>query len=133
MTAFRVWLCIKNIMNYKNYLKSDGWEYAKKKLSNFYNKKECFVCQSKDNIQTHHKTYKRIGNEDIYKDLVFVCNKCHLKINELKKEYNSNYWNATEMFKKRYIKNNGFRWGKFEIAQYFKNNKIPSKKYIKYI
>ena len=110
-------------MGYKNYIKSDGWNYQKDKLKKFYNGKECFICGSKKNINTHHKTYKRLGLEKL-DDLLFVCQKHHFKIHQFAKKNKLNIWNATMQYKKNWKKQNGIRWGKYEIAQYFKNNKI---------
>lgn len=106
-------------MNYHRYLNSEHWFNKKKKLSSYLGGRECFVCGSKKQLHTHHKTYKRLCDEDIKKDLVFVCKKCHFAIHDLSKEKKANIWNATDMFKKKHIKKNGFRWGKKEIKDYW--------------
>jgi len=67
---------------YANYLKSDHWKELRK---NFYlrdkNHRKCFICGNPDNLNLHHKTYKRLGNEK-YKNLVALCKKHHYQCHE---------------------------------------------------
>lgn len=39
---------------------------------------KCVLCDSKKNIQVHHKNYNNIGNEKAT-DLITLCYNCHLK------------------------------------------------------
>lgn len=67
-----------NNENYQTYLQSDHWKNFRKTqlIANNY---QCQRCGSKDNLQVHHKTYKRRGHE-LSEDVIVVCNKCHEKL-----------------------------------------------------
>ena len=60
---------------YQSYLKSKAWE-QKRVLCLSYYRYKCGVCYSKDNLEVHHRTYKRIFNEDP-SDLIVLCHDCH--------------------------------------------------------
>jgi 5-methylcytosine-specific restriction endonuclease McrA len=40
---------------------------------------KCQLCSNKDGLQVHHNNYHNLGNEDIDKDLITLCRKCHSK------------------------------------------------------
>lgn len=111
--------------SYQQFLHSDYWKRKKKLTKNFYKGKECFICGSVKNIQTHHTTYTRIGEESPT-DLVFLCGRHHERIHEYAQRNNLNIYNATYKYKKEYKKSNGLKWGKYEIAMYFQRGIIPS-------
>ena len=62
------------------YMSSTKW-YTKRQerleIDNF----ECKLCNSIIDLKVHHKTYKRIFNEDI-NDLVTLCSDCHTAIHD---------------------------------------------------
>lgn len=68
-------------VEYQKYIRSDAW--AKKKaerleIDNF----KCALCgrpasKCKNGIQCHHVSYKNLGNENVYTDIVSVCGRCH--------------------------------------------------------
>lgn len=63
----------------QEYLKSVEW-YKLKQLK----LKEtdcCVVCGSSQNLELHHITYQRLGNE-ILTDLAIVCRSCHQTIHD---------------------------------------------------
>jgi hypothetical protein len=62
-------------IKYREYLISKKWEGYKNAIHYIYNE-ECFICNSKEELQVHHKTYDRIYHEDL-DDLVLVCSDCH--------------------------------------------------------
>ena len=39
---------------------------------------KCQICNSPENLEVHHRTYERIGNEHL-DDLTALCRKCHSK------------------------------------------------------
>lgn len=98
---------------YGKYLNSPHWletKQERKKLDGY----TCSICKTRDNLQVHHKTYERIGNEDVGKDLITLCRECHEEIHRIidncKIEINSNArWyrnavrNACEQSSKEYI------------------------------
>lgn len=60
---------------YKDYLRSEKWQEKRKErlLQDGY---RCQLCGTGKNLEVHHVTYERIGNEKI-SDLVTLCNNCH--------------------------------------------------------
>lgn len=67
---------------YDRYLKFDaGWKKRRderKALDGF----KCVFCKSTENLNVHHLTYDRIGNENVRHDLVTLCQDCHKKLHE---------------------------------------------------
>lgn len=62
-------------MDYKTYLKTDEWQ--RKRLDAIENARGvCEICGSGLDIQVHHKTYERRG-EELPEDLIVLCAKCH--------------------------------------------------------
>jgi len=64
------------IDNYKDYLRSDWWRATRWKrmaIDGFC----CVICKSKKRLNVHHISYLNLGREDILKDLVTLCEKCH--------------------------------------------------------
>ena len=62
-------------MNYKAYLRTPAWRSLsdQAKARDHY---RCVLCGSPDELEVHHKTYKRVGREDL-DDLVTLCHRCH--------------------------------------------------------
>lgn len=69
------WNYYAPFLSYRAYLKSDGWrkrsEAAKEAAGH-----RCQVCNGKDALNTHHRTYANIGHEKP-EDLTVLCHKCH--------------------------------------------------------
>ena len=70
---------------YEGYLRSKAW-YQKRKAKLFnadYTCEKCGYCSYKATVEipldVHHKTYERLGNEDI-DDLMVLCRNCHDRI-----------------------------------------------------
>ena len=63
-------------MNYKDYLKTEHWMKIRiKSLNNA--KYSCQICNNKKcQLDVHHKTYERRGEEK-YNDLIVLCRDCH--------------------------------------------------------
>ena len=76
-------------MSYQNYLKSSHWKNLKKeyKKSKLYTRK-CWCCNKriKKSRNFHHRTYKRLGYENLT-DIIPVCHYCHNEIHELVNKY----------------------------------------------
>jgi hypothetical protein len=71
---------LKN-MPYQEYLQSDHWKTTSRKMmrkSNF----RCQLCSSKGQLNTHHNTYERRGEEE-ENDLVVLCKRCHEKFHNI--------------------------------------------------
>lgn len=61
------------------YLETKKWQRARSerlKIDDF----KCARCRSTKNLQVHHLTYERIGEERVDKDLITLCRKCHAEI-----------------------------------------------------
>lgn len=62
-------------MDYWEYIKSDLWKqrrYAALERADF----RCELCGETDNLNVHHLTYERLGNEDPH-DLMVICGGHH--------------------------------------------------------
>ena len=84
-------------MSYNDYLKSPHWKNKKKDLA-LKRAKKCIICCQVNNLDVHHKTYKRIGSEDINKDLIYLCRRCHKAVHQFVKDNKLSIWQATERF-----------------------------------
>ena len=63
-------------MDYLEYLRSPEWrEFCAKALE--YYGSTCMICNSRDDLQVHHRTYERLGQE-LITDVSIMCNRCHV-------------------------------------------------------
>ena len=62
---------------YKEYLLSSKWKKKRKEAMELFG--SCVLCNSNKELEVHHRTYKNFKNEDIPKDLVVLCSRCHAK------------------------------------------------------
>ena len=95
-----------NKSQYYEYIKSDLWKEKRKQYysSKLYktlrqnNKGWVCYCCGVDNkpLDLHHRTYKRLGEENIAVDLVPVCRECHNKIHIFHKSNPVSLWTATK-------------------------------------
>ena len=74
------------LMDYDAYIKSDAW----KKIVNQrlqIDKHTCQMCGTHGSpnnpLECHHFGYKTLGNEDVWTDVVIVCDCCHQLISRL--------------------------------------------------
>lgn len=65
---------------YKEYLHTKHWKLLKSKIYKKY-KYNCAYCKTNHDIDLHHKTYERVGNENIG-DLVYLCRLCHKAVHD---------------------------------------------------
>lgn len=64
---------------YLDYMNSNSWRkrsLARRAIDNFM----CQACGDKGRLEVHHRHYDNLGNEDIYKDLITLCKKCHHEV-----------------------------------------------------
>lgn len=118
--------------DYYNYIKSPQWQAKRKQYysSKLYktlkqNNKGwvCYCCGATDKqLDLHHRTYKRLGNENIAVDLVPVCRDCHHSIHELHKNSPVSLWTATKKIRARHNKR------KRKESQGLQGKKSPTKK-----
>lgn len=101
--------------DYYNYIKSEKWKETRKRFydSNLYkNLKKgnkgwiCYCCKSDSKpLDLHHRTYKRLGEENISVDLVPVCRDCHNDIHTLFKSVDKiTLWEATKKIKNKKLR-----------------------------
>lgn len=69
-----------DINNKMQYYRSSTWQkIMEKKMKRVGNK--CEICGSTDNLTCHHLDYSRWGGkEDLDKDLICVCKRCHMGV-----------------------------------------------------
>lgn len=70
-----------------NYYKTPAWAMKRNerlKLDGY----KCAKCGFTRALEVHHINYERFGNEDVSRDLVTLCKKCHYEIENQKKEIN---------------------------------------------
>ncbi len=110
-------------MKYKQYLKSADWQKMKNRVRG-YGGKQCYFCGKKKNLHLHHKTYKRLFNENYKTDLFFLCAKHHLLVHTQCKEKGVNVWEMTSKLKKDFLKK---KWTKRDTADHFAESKKLAK------
>ena len=67
---------------YINYMASNEWRLkrlARLKLDEF----TCQTCNEKEYLEVHHRTYERLGDENVETDLITLCSECHKAITDL--------------------------------------------------
>ena len=82
------WKCLREYLaehktTYAEYLDTEHWKTTRKRFweSKLHNG-ACYSCGSKEKLQVHHKTYRRIGKERLT-DLCLLCDECHGRTHEL--------------------------------------------------
>lgn len=61
--------------SYDEYVASPRWQ-ARRRLYYANHPRQCFVCESDEEIYLHHRSYRRLGHEPD-SDLVPLCGRCH--------------------------------------------------------
>ncbi len=92
--------------DYSKYLNSKAWAETREKFF----EQVGWQCICGDTAtQVHHKTYANIGKENLLRDLVGLCDRCHTNLHQSRKVNGSNacraraYWDKF----KTYVKENG--------------------------
>ena len=67
-------------MPYEQYLQTTHWGYMRR-LKLHEASWRCQLCNDEENLQVHHRTYERRGNEDPA-DLLVLCRECHAKFHD---------------------------------------------------
>ena len=68
---------LENNKIYLDYMKSENWRNKaneRLEIDNYM----CVLCGCMGELEVHHISYKRLTCEDVYKDLVSVCPRCHV-------------------------------------------------------
>lgn len=62
-------------MPYSQYMNTDHWKQkCQQKLESC--RRACQICNGEDRLVVHHRTYERLGQEDL-EDLTVLCRSCH--------------------------------------------------------
>lgn len=64
-------------INYREYIRSPEWR-AKADAAKERAGHRCQLCNSDGQLDAHHRTYKRLGNEEP-EDITVLCRDCHAK------------------------------------------------------
>lgn len=72
--------------SYRAYQQSAEWRSVRRRYwTDADTRKDCAICRTdSDALLLHHKTYDRVGAEEL-EDLVALCNRCHCLVHELEK------------------------------------------------
>lgn len=69
-------------MEYETYINSTKW--AEKRSSRLeLDLYRCQTCLSTEDLEVHHRTYERLGDEIVESDLITLCRECHEAITEV--------------------------------------------------
>ena len=63
------------MLDYQEYIQSEKWKFKRDLVLLFWQHR-CSMCGRSVNLHVHHRTYKRLGNEQL-NDLVVLCDRCH--------------------------------------------------------
>lgn len=67
--------------SYQAYLESKAWDKTKWRIYKRYPKSRyCYVCDSTKYINLHHENYWAIPKERLFKDVVYLCQRCHMAV-----------------------------------------------------
>lgn len=67
----------KRKQSYASYLRSDHWRQMRAKALSYYGD-SCCLCDAKQRLEVHHRSYARLGRERMA-DLTVLCRSCHAK------------------------------------------------------
>lgn len=65
------------VRRHADYLNSDIWQRTRRLALEFYGG-ACCLCNSNLDLNVHHRTYERLGDERLA-DLIVLCRDCHAK------------------------------------------------------
>ena len=68
---------------YQQYLKSDEWKQKARQRAEIDDFK-CCMCGAtgtmNNPLETHHLSYRAIGRENVWKDILTLCHNCHYHV-----------------------------------------------------
>lgn len=68
-------------IDYNEYLDSSRWKHLRKKVRDL-DLGRCVACNSTENLNAHHRTYKNLGTENEINDIHMFCSTCHKLIHK---------------------------------------------------
>jgi hypothetical protein len=78
-------------IDYRTYLESDAWK-RRRSVALSEAGHRCQVCNREGQLDVHHRTYERLGNE-LPQDLVVLCRECHQLFHSNRTRGTSSGWN----------------------------------------
>ena len=72
---------VLSTMPYDKYRETPEWK-AKRERKKKQARYRCQVCNSPEELQTHHRTYERLGYE-LVADLTALCRRCHHGVTDM--------------------------------------------------
>ena len=89
------------MLDYNEYLISPKWQKKRSERLKIDNYK-CQRCGRPMDLQVHHVNYERIGDENVYTDLITLCKYCHREIEAEKKKHKESLYSR---YRKIYNRN----------------------------
>lgn len=84
-------------VEYARYIQSPAWKRKRAAYFRATRLDRCQGCGDKEKLHVHHKTYERLGHENLT-DLVVVCETCHALIHQRHRtSANLTLWRATDI------------------------------------
>ncbi len=93
-------------IDYQEYLKSPLWKQVREYFISIPKNNFCTVCGSTDRLNIHHKSYTRIFDKNMRRQiscLVMLCSKHHLEVHDLCQNKNKGLAKSVSLVKKRYL------------------------------
>jgi 5-methylcytosine-specific restriction endonuclease McrA len=83
-------------MSYQDYLHPEHWQDVRARFwaSKLHNG-GCAVCNTRVNLQVHHRSYRRVGHEKL-SDLVLLCGDCHKLTHQCERNGKGILWGAVK-------------------------------------
>lgn len=114
---------------YQDYLQSEHWKLLKQRYKASRLHQFCISCGTYENLDMHHKTYKRIGCEYLG-DLTPLCRNCHTNTHKaIKTDSSIKLWKAHKKVKTLNKKDFKRLWFK-ELKKKGRKKKRRSKKFL---
>ena len=67
---------------YVDYLKSREWQELRRLVFRFYGGRCALNARHTKHLETHHRTYERLGRERV-DDIIVLCRDCHQRYHDL--------------------------------------------------
>lgn len=89
-------------MKYRDYIQSGKWRETRARfLVSKSHDGKCYACDEPyvKGFHVHHRSYKRLGKENIGLDLLLICPTCHDKIHNELSDFTKLWWAAKKLRK----------------------------------
>lgn len=84
--------------DYHAYIRSPEWQAVKQRYRASRLPQDCLRCGSSENIELHHRSYRRLGRERL-SDIVPLCRDCHRRLHHARNDRRSvSLWGFAKRF-----------------------------------